>query len=41
MKPLGRMIDRVATEIRGRTSPHYKNNAFNAQNGDVCVIVNI
>ena len=34
-------MDRVATEIRGRTSPHYKNHMVNIKEGDVCVIVNI
>jgi len=38
---MGRMIDRVAQECRGRTSPHYKNHMVNVKNGDVCVIVNI
>lgn len=41
MQPLGRMIDRIATEIRGKTSPHYRNSVLNVKNGDVCVIVNI
>lgn len=41
MQPLGRMINRVATEIRGRTSPHYQNQIAKVNNGDVCVIVNI
>jgi large subunit ribosomal protein L13 len=35
------MINRVASEIRGRTSPHYRNNSADIKNGDVCVIVNI
>lgn len=35
------MINRVASEIRGRTSPHYKNHVANVKNGDICVIVNI
>ena len=35
------MINRVASEIRGRTSPHYKNYCANIKNGDICVIVNI
>ena len=38
---MGRMIDRVATEIRGKTSPLYKNHTAQVKNGDVCVIVNI
>ena len=38
---MGRMINRVASEIRGRNSPHYKNHQANIKNGDVCVIVNI
>lgn len=38
---MGRMMNRIATEIRGRNSPHYKNHAANLKNGDVCVIVNI
>lgn len=39
--PLGRMINRVAQECRGRASPHYKNYMANVKSGDVCVIVNI
>lgn len=38
---MGRMIDRVATEIRGKTSPHYKNHTAQVRHGDICVIVNI
>jgi len=35
------MVNRVATAIRGKNSPHYRNSIANTQNGDVCVIVNI
>ena len=35
------MINRVAGEIRGKNSPHYKNYRADVQNGSVCVIVNI
>jgi large subunit ribosomal protein L13 len=35
------MINRVASEIRGRTSPHYQNQIAKVQHGDICVIVNI
>jgi|JI9StandDraft_2_1071091.scaffolds.fasta_scaffold295626_2 large subunit ribosomal protein L13 len=38
---MGRMIDRVATQIRGKASPHYRNSLANVNNGDICVIVNI
>lgn len=35
------MLNRVGSQIRGKTSPHYKKYAANVNNGDVCVIVNI
>lgn len=35
------MINRVATQISGKTSPHYKKYMANVKNGDICVIVNI
>jgi large subunit ribosomal protein L13 len=35
------MINRVATAIRGRNSPLYRNDKADVKNGDVCVIVNI
>lgn len=38
---MGRMINNIATAIRGRNSPHYKNNVADIKNGDICVIVNI
>lgn len=38
---MGRMINHIATAIRGKNTPHYKNNEVNVKNGDICVIVNI
>ena len=35
------MINRIATAIRGRNSPHYRNNQADVKNGDICVVVNI
>ena len=37
---MGRMITKIATAIRGRNSPLYKNSEANIKNGDVCIIVN-
>ena len=37
---MGRMITKIATAIRGRNSPLYKNSQVDIKNGDVCVIVN-
>ena len=37
---MGRMITKIATAIRGRNSPLYRNSIANVKNGDVCVIVN-
>lgn len=37
---MGRMINEIATKIRGKNSPHYKNSEANVKNGDICVIVN-
>ena len=37
---MGRMIDDIATRIRGKNTPHYKNSQANVKNGDICVIVN-
>jgi large subunit ribosomal protein L13 len=37
---MGRMINKVATYIRGKNSPHYKNSLCNIRNGDICIIVN-
>jgi large subunit ribosomal protein L13 len=37
---MGRMINKIATHIRGKASPHYKNSVANTSIGDVCVIVN-
>jgi len=37
---MGRMINQIATIIRGRNSPHYKNSQVNVKNGDICIIVN-
>jgi len=34
------MINQIATRIRGKNSPHYKNNVADIKNGDICVIVN-
>lgn len=39
-KPMGRMINQIATIIRGRNTPHYKNNQLNVKNGETCIIVN-
>ena len=38
---MGRMIHKIATAIRGRNSPHYKNHQADIKNGDICVVVNI
>ena len=35
------MMNKVATAIRGRNSPHYKHCEAKVKNGDICVIVNI
>jgi large subunit ribosomal protein L13 len=35
------MINKVAGNIRGRGSPHYKASLSQPQHGDMCVIVNI
>lgn len=32
-QPMGRMINQVATIIRGRNTPHYKNSQANVKNG--------
>ena len=40
IQPMGRMISKIATVIRGKECPHYKNNIANVKNGDVCIIVN-
>ena len=37
---MGRLINKIATAIRGRNSPIYKNSVANIKNGDICVIVN-
>lgn len=37
---MGRMINHIATAIRGKNSPLYKNSVANVKNGDICVIVN-
>lgn len=37
-QPLGRMCGRIATEIRGKNTPLYRNNVVNA--GSTCIIVN-
>lgn len=37
---MGRMIEKIATAIRGRNSPLYKNSQADIKNGDVCIIVN-
>lgn len=34
------MINKIATSIRGKNSPLYKNSVANVKNGDICVIVN-
>lgn len=39
-QPMGRMINQIGTIIRGRNTPHYKNNEVNLKNGEICVIVN-
>jgi ribosomal protein L13 len=41
IKPLGRMMNKVATAIRGKNSPHFKEYTADVSNGDICVIVNI
>jgi ribosomal protein L13 len=35
------MINKVATAIRGKNSPHFKQHVADVSNGDICVIVNI
>jgi large subunit ribosomal protein L13 len=40
IKPMGRMVGQIATAIRGKNSPLYRNNEANIKNGDICVIVN-
>jgi large subunit ribosomal protein L13 len=37
---MGRMINEIATKIRGKHTPHYKNSQANVKNGDICVVVN-
>ena len=37
---MGRMISQIATAIRGKNSPHFRNSQADVKNGDVCVIVN-
>jgi large subunit ribosomal protein L13 len=37
---MGRMINLIATYIRGKNSPHFKNSYVDIKNGDICVIVN-
>ena len=37
---MGRMIQKIATAIRGKNSPLFKNSFANVKNGDFCVIVN-
>lgn len=37
---MGRMIQQIATAIRGKNTPHYKNSVANVKNGQVCVVVN-
>ncbi len=34
------MIGKIATAIRGKNSPLYRNSQADIKNGDVCVIVN-
>lgn len=40
IQPMGRMINQIATTIRGKNTPHYKNSVANVRNGEICVIVN-
>jgi large subunit ribosomal protein L13 len=37
---MGRMINKIATYIRGKNSPHYNNSLLNVKNGDICIVVN-
>lgn len=37
---MGRMIHKISTLIRGKSSPHYRNSVANIKNGDKCIIVN-
>lgn len=37
---MGRMIGKIATAIRGKNSPLYRNSQADVKNGDICVIVN-
>jgi len=37
---MGRMIGQIATAIRGKNSPLYRNNQADIKNGDICIIVN-
>ena len=37
---MGRMINKIATAIRGKNSPLYKNSAVDIKNGDICIVVN-
>ena len=34
------MVGQIATAIRGKKSPLYKNNMADVKNGDICIIVN-
>lgn len=34
------MINEIATKIRGKNTPHFKNNQANVRNGEICVVVN-
>ena len=37
---MGRMMGKIATAIRGKNSPLYRNSQADVKNGDVCVIIN-
>ncbi len=37
---MGRMIDKISTSIRGKSSPLYRNSQADVKNGDMCVIIN-
>lgn len=39
-QPIGRMVGQIATAIRGKNSPLYRNSVADVKNGDVCIIVN-
>lgn len=34
------MIGKISTFLRGKNSPHYRNNHADIKNGDICIIVN-